>query len=387
MSPRAYQPANVLEASVERLTSLYADGRRVLISFSGGKDSIVVLETAILAARATNRLPVEVVLRDEELGWPDHYEFCERTANRPEVDLTWFVAREPHSYAFDREQPFWWAFDWKVEPDRWVRRPPADSVWIPEITIRAIDDPARWPTDDGRPLVSAIGIRAAESRNRLLGVFSMGGWITKPNHGVVKAWPAYDWRDKDVWHAIRELGWDAPRSYTQLYSAGVRGSQLRAGAWLNRFAAPMIPTAARIWPRWFNDHVYPRFPGLERIVRMGPTRFVSPRRKPLESWEQTFWRECVETAPSWIAERAIAAAAWTKTAHERHFGTAPIPDAKPGCFECGSGRGSWQDLAEGIYLGDPFSEFTASVLPYVEPEFFRPELAGTPAGRWGGHPG
>jgi len=31
--------------------------------------------------QTTNRLPIEVVMRDEELGWPDHYEFCERAAN------------------------------------------------------------------------------------------------------------------------------------------------------------------------------------------------------------------------------------------------------------------------------------------------------------------
>jgi hypothetical protein len=51
------------------------------------------------------------------------------------------------------------------------------------------------------------------------------------------------------------------------------------------------------------------------------------------------------------------------------------------CQVCGSGLGSWKELAKALYLGDPFAVKCRS-LPYVEPSYFRP---GEP--RWDGKPG
>lgn len=414
MSPRTYQGRTVFQATVDRLAGIYAEGHRVVNSFSGGKDSLAVLECSIIAAQMTNRLPVEVVMRDEELGWPDHYEFCERTANRPEVDFTWIIARQPHSWAYDRENPFWWAFDDRVPESRYVRMYPPYAQHIPEITIEAINSVERFPPfprtwDDGQghagmficsahiepdpacricfpvSLISTIGIRAGESRNRTLGVHSMGGWLTKPDKtGKVDAWPIYDWTEKDVWHAISEFGWDYPKAYADLARAGVPKRSNRMGAFLNRYAMPMMPTAAKVWPEFF-ERLYARFPGLRVRMAMGPS-ICKPKHRPGETWERTFWRECVEEAPAWIAKRAEKVASQTAGRHLNHT-LGPIADAGEGCFQCGKGRGSWADLAESMYMGDPFSETAASGLRYVEPEEVRPELRGTPAGRWNGHPG
>ena len=387
--PRDFLPANVFEASVQRLTGLYADGHRIVHSFSGGKDSLVMLECAIIAARQTNRLPVEVVMRDEEIGWPDHYEFCERTANRPEVDMTWLIANQPHSYAYDRARPFWWAFDPRVPPHRWVRQYPDWAQHISEINITVINSSLRYPPPAGKDLITTVGIRAQESRNRLLGVFSMNGWMTGRNaNGSINAWPIYDWKEADVWHAIREFGFDYPKAYDDLYRAGVKRTANRMGAFLNRYATPMMPVAAKVWPKFF-ERLYARFPGLREGIQLGES-ITRPHKLETETWEQCFWRECVETAPAWIAERASKVARNTAERHILHAAAEGMPltiSDHLQCFKCGMGRGSWRELAEGLYMGDPFSEFAASGLHYMEPEQFRPELAGTPAGRWGGHPG
>ena len=151
---------------------------------------------------------------------------------------------------------------------------------------------------------------------------------------------------------------------------------------------PTPPTAAGIWPEWF-ERLYVRFPGLQDGLRHWEHK-IRPNHRPHETWQQTFWRECVTAAPAWIAERSEKLARLTMDRHVRNpKGThvrGPFPDEEP-CFVCGAGRGSWKAMANGMYLGDPYSETSARGLPYVEPERFRPELAGTPAGRWGGHPG
>ena len=69
---------NVFDQAIDRLVKEYKDGHRIVVSFSGGKDSTVCLELCIIAATMTNRLPVDVVMRDEEIMHPGTYEYCER---------------------------------------------------------------------------------------------------------------------------------------------------------------------------------------------------------------------------------------------------------------------------------------------------------------------
>ena len=38
--PRAYTGVNVLDEAVNRMVTLYEEGHRIVVSFSGGKDSI-----------------------------------------------------------------------------------------------------------------------------------------------------------------------------------------------------------------------------------------------------------------------------------------------------------------------------------------------------------
>lgn len=51
MSIKTRQPIgiSVFDAAIDRLLPIYRDGHRVVVSFSGGKDSTVTLECAVLA--------------------------------------------------------------------------------------------------------------------------------------------------------------------------------------------------------------------------------------------------------------------------------------------------------------------------------------------------
>lgn len=373
---------SVYTKAVERLEALYLDGHRVVVGFSGGKDSTVVLECALIAAGQTGAGPVEAFCRDEELGYPGHYKYVERTANRLHVDLKWIVASEPHSNAYDREQPFWWAFDRQKMSDIYVRQPPAGFTEIDEITIEAIA-PKFYQQPDRQTFV-AVGLRASESITRRLGVFSMKGHLTQPNEfGTRYIWPIYDWAESDVWRAIFENHWDYATAYDHLLRSGAPRNMLRMGAMMNRFAAASLPVAERIWPAWA-DQVKARIPRSFLGFKLGEAAVKPPHRES-ELWRTTFSRECIERAPLWIAERSETVRSRVLSKHRRHS-TATYPEQEP-CQQCGPSKGSWKQLTEGMYLGDPFSEFTASGLPYMQPAYFRPELAGTTAGEWGGHPG
>jgi 3'-phosphoadenosine 5'-phosphosulfate sulfotransferase (PAPS reductase)/FAD synthetase len=167
----------------------------------------VVLNLAILAANITGRLPVDVVMRDEEILYPGTFEYAERVAERPEVNFHWLVPRHPVINVFNRALPYFWTFDPLLPPSAWVREPPPYAIYPTEINIDSMTTPARFPVEAGYSLYAVIGLRVYESRNRLMGLVSSGGHLTKPNRfGVRNCRPVYDWTDADVWRAIRDHG-------------------------------------------------------------------------------------------------------------------------------------------------------------------------------------
>jgi len=379
MSKRVPEGRTVFDAALERLIEIYEGGHRIVVSFSAGKDSGICLEMAILAAKLTGRLPVDVVMRDEEIMFPGTYEYAERVAARPEVRFRWLIANQPIINVFNREQPYWWVFDPSLPPERWMRQPPSMAEVIPEKNIDAMTIPERFPVEEGKTLFAVVGLRVSESIQRMYGLFSSKGHVTKPNkHGVRLLRPIYDWQDADVWKAIENNGWDYNKAYDVMFRMlGGKGKLLRiAPPTMNIHGAPLLSMAQRAWPRWF-DKLAERCPGVRTVAQFG-TRVLKPDRRHGETWQVTFERECVEKAPEWIRERAVLSRDVMLRAHSRHS-TAPFPE-NSACPQCVGNMGSWKSLTIHLYNGDPFST-KMTRLPLIEPHFLR-EGAGT----WGGKP-
>jgi predicted phosphoadenosine phosphosulfate sulfurtransferase len=379
--PRKNLGTDVFNMAVDRMAALYKAGHRMVVSFSGGKDSCCTLEICIIAAREAGRLPVEVVLQDEEVAYPGTYEYSERIAARPEVKFHWFVMCQPMINIFNRKQPYFWCFDPYLKPEEWVRQPPAFAERIPHIDISMMTIPERFPPPEGKGLYAVIGLRTQESRGRLYGLHQSGGYITAPNSmGVRSARPIYDWSDGDVWKAIKDNQWDYNHAYDTLFTMGVRPQMLRvAPPTMNAGGINTLQIAAAAWPRWF-ERVCTRLPGVRTAAQFGK-RVVLPTRQLGETWEQTFQRECVDEAPAWIRERASAVRDMLLSAHGRHS-TTKFPDVAP-CYTCHNNNGSWKQLCMNLYNGDPFSTKTAHLTKFVEPSVFRP---GAPDWFVGGKP-
>lgn len=372
--------SDVFDNAVARMCALYEAGHRVVVSFSGGKDSTCCLEVCLVAARMTGRLPVEVIMRDEEIMFPGTFEYCERVvARREEVDFHWIYACQPVTNVFNRSDPYFWVFDPLLVPEQWVRQPPEYAYRIPDLNIQRMTIPSRFPPVEGKELYAVLGLRVQESRGRLLGLHSSRGYVTQPNRYRVRlARPIYDWQDGDVWKAIGDYNWDYDDAYDVMARFGVPVAKMRiAPPTLNYYGAELLQMAARAWPGWF-DRVCERLPGVRLAAKYGK-RAVEPVRRVGETWEQCFWRTCVDEAPrSWIAERARCAAETVLRQHAIHS-AGPLPEVVP-CRRCSRGMASWRKMAMVMYGGDPMS-LKAQFLPYLEPEFFRP---GT--GTWDGPP-
>ncbi len=375
---RKFLDLNVFEKSVERMKVLYEQGHRIVVSFSGGKDSGVCLEICIIAATMTGRLPVEVVMRDEEIMFPGTFEYCEWVASRPEVSFHWLVARQPVLNVFNRARPYFWVFDPQVPEDEWVRPMSDRTEIISEMSIDRMTIPERFPPPPGKELMAVVGLRTSESRARLYGLYSSRGYITKPNrYGVRGVRPIYDYQDGDIWKVHADYGWRYNTAYDVMFKMGTPKTLLRiAPPTMNVMAVKSLTIAAHAWPRWF-DKVCERLPGVRLASNFG-RKAVEPTHRRGEPWEETYQRECIDTAPDWIAERAARYRTSLLRAHRRHSAK-PFPDVAP-CRTCAANNGSWKRLSINLYSGDPFS-MKADSLPIVEPEFFREG-----GGKWGGKP-
>jgi predicted phosphoadenosine phosphosulfate sulfurtransferase len=373
---------NVFDMALKRMVEEYEAGHRVVVSISGGKDSGVCLELAVMAAELTGNLPVDACTRDEEIAYPGTYEYLERVHERDDVNLVWLVANQPIPNAFDREAPYWWVFDPLLDPDDWVRQPPPYAIHTPELNIEAMVTKALFPVADGQELRSVLGLRVQESPGRLLGVHSSNGMTTeafKPT-GVRSVRPIYDWTDSDIWLAHKTYGWDYNSAYDVMHRHGVPKAKLRLGPpTMNAAGGESLRQVGSIaWPDWWN-RVCRRLPSVRTYAKYGAAA-VQPQRRLGETWQQAFHRLCIDTAPGWIRDRAIVQRDKTLSSHNHHDASHPFPDVDPGCRSCFGVLGSWQALTRALYLGDPFSN-TCRNLPYMEPDFFRPG-----SGWWNGVP-
>jgi predicted phosphoadenosine phosphosulfate sulfurtransferase len=357
---------------------LYADGHRVVVSFSGGKDSTCALEVCVLAAQAEGRLPVEVILRDEEIMFPGTFEFCERTAAREDLSFNWIYACQPVINVFNRAEPYFWVFDPLLKPEEWVRQPPVIARRIPDMNIERMTIPQRFPPHEGKNLYAVIGLRVQESRGRLYAIFSSRGYVTKANKcGTFNCRPIYDWYDGDVWKAIHDNHWDYNEAYDVMARLGIKRTELRiAPPTMNIAGVKSLMLSRKAWPKWF-ELVAARLPGVRAVAEYG-VRTVKPMRRLNETWEQCFHRVCINEAPAWIRERAERVEQIYLSKHANHA-SPPFPDLVP-CYICSKNVGCWKALTIYLYGGDPFSQKFGS-LAYVEPEFFRPGW-----GKWDGVP-
>lgn len=373
--PKLYNGQTVLEAALDRLIHHYAAGDTVVYSTSGGKDSTVIMELGVMAARQVGCLPIQVVTRDEEIMPPGTFEYLERVRERTdEINLHWLIAGQPIINAFNRYNPYWWVFD-PLEQDKWVRQPPAFAEWIPEQHIGAMTTPARFPTPADKKLVAVIGLRTQESLTRMSRIASTRGALTKhpTEGGAYNLAPIYDWQDDDVWKFIKDYQLDYNTAYDTLFRVGVPKPRQRIAPPSMRQQMSSLKYYMMAWPKWF-DKVERRLPGMRMAARYG-RHALRPTLQPGETWEARMYRiieEARRDGAGWLADRAEIAVQDAVQRHAVHS-SSPLPQtASKRCRTCPPfAPGSWEGLAVALYNGDPWST-TCQRLSPLEPYVLRP---------------
>lgn len=255
---RVYTEQNVYEALLQRLKLIFEEFENIYISFSGGKDSGLLLNLLLDYKRKyyPDRT-IGVFHQDFEAQYTVTTEYIERTFERiqDEVEPYWVCLPMATRTALSSYEMYWYPWD-DQKPECWVREMPRRKYVInlqnnPITTYRYRmhqEDLARqfgrWYriSHGKKKTVCLLGMRADESLQRYSGFlnkkYDYKGecWITKQFKDVYCASPLYDWSSEDVWHAHALFGYDYNRLYDLYYMAGLKISQMRVASPFNDYS-------------------------------------------------------------------------------------------------------------------------------------------------------
>jgi predicted phosphoadenosine phosphosulfate sulfurtransferase len=351
---RRYVEQTVYDAALERLRHLYGRFDRIVVSFSGGKDSTVVLNLALQVAREFDRLPLEVHFYDEECISPDTEAYVSRVQARPDIALTWWCVPIRHRNACSRAQPYWhcWHPD---ERDKWVRPMPAcAAATMPGFALgMMVPDCSHLPfTGSAQTVAMLRGIRTQESlrRLRMTTVTPIDNYIHASPHAR-NVWlcdPIYDWMFEDVWVAPSRFGWDYNRTYDRFEAMGLAHSQQRVCPPFGEEPLALLHTWSICYPDLWNRMVT-RVPGAATAARYALTELYGHHlQAPPEglTWREWTWRIIDLYGEPWRSRVALS----LRRAIDEHQGKTirPIPEA---IADPVSGV-SWRALAQIALKGD-----------------------------------
>ncbi len=241
---------NVYEATQERLKLIFNDFENVLVAFSCGKDSGVVLNLAYEYAKANNMLhKLAFYYEDYEAGYKYTDEYADRMFKYIDVKRKyWLCLPISAACSVSMYEPRWIPWD-NDKKDIWVRKMPNYPYVINEHNCpfpfikgtKGFDTRiffSEWFSREHGNTAVLIGLRADESLTRRA-IFTsqhrryMHKDLTYSkiiDDRTVNFYPIYDWKAHDIWTCNARYGFDYNKIYDLYYQAGLTVDQMRVAS-------------------------------------------------------------------------------------------------------------------------------------------------------------
>lgn len=344
---------NVLQAARDRISYAFDHLERIYVSFSGGKDSSVMLHLVMDEAIKRNR-KVAVLIIDLEAQYSATIKHLHDMISMygEHMELHWVAKPMVLRNAVTNFEPRWVAWD-EASKDIWVREKPklASQIAYPfwQDGMEFEEFMVLWGLwyANGVPTGGFVGIRADESLNRFRTVVSQRKnmlhdkrWTTQviAEDSLYNIYPIYDWKTEDIWryHAAHP---EKPHNeiYDLMHKAGVPlsqqrlcqpfGDDQRRGLWLYHVLEPQT---------WFKliARVNGANTGALYVQESGNVMGYGKIRKPDNHTWQSFCNLLLQSLPKptrdhYIGKFRVFLGWWKK----RGYSESGIPDEAPKLLE------------------------------------------------------
>ncbi len=245
---KRYLEKNVYDLFMERLDYIFSYFDHVVVAFSGGKDSGVLLELVYHYYKHKScTTKVSVYHIDYEGNYDHTTRYIKRTMKKYDTFNYYHICLPiSASCGISLYQSTWLPWD-PENKDIWVNEPPKDAITLENhnfqffnIGMKDYDFQkklGRWLHKENKAERTAIliGIRAQESLNRHHAVTRRNSstmydsirYSKKVYSNIFNFYPLYDWKVEDVWTAYAKFGWDYNKTYDLYYQAGVSLNDMR----------------------------------------------------------------------------------------------------------------------------------------------------------------
>ena len=256
MKKKGTNTENVYELIQKRLKFIFDEFDNIYVSFSGGKDSGVLLNLCIDYIRKHNlNRKIGVFHMDYEAQYKMTTDYVEETFRQNLDILEIYHVCVPFKVVTcaSMYQQFWRPWDEEMHAN-WVRPMPKncykkedfpfynDEMWDYNFQVEF----GRWyhKKKDAVRTACLVGIRTQESLDRWRTIYSNNRlftyhnlkWSRRIGYDLFNLYPIYDWRTEDIWVAYARFKWPFNQLYELYYKAGVPLDK-------QRVASPFLSTA------------------------------------------------------------------------------------------------------------------------------------------------
>lgn len=239
---------NVYEAYIKRMDVVFREFDNVLVAFSCGKDSGVMLNITYHYAKEHGYLDrLAMYYMDYEADFQDTDDFAYRSFNDnfSGIRKYWLCLPVSAQCSCSMTEEYWIPWD-KEKKSLWVKPMPDSPHVVNEDNVpwafrkgtygadTRIDFCKWFAKEYGRTAV-LVGLRMDESLNRRSTITSQHRvnmyqgirWSKKINSEVYSFYPLFDWETSDIWVANARFGFDYNKAYDLMYMSGMSPYEMR----------------------------------------------------------------------------------------------------------------------------------------------------------------
>lgn len=284
MSRKIYDfSKNVYDAFQERMDFVFGNYEYVYVTFSGGKDSGVLLNLVLDYKRTHNiRKKIGVLFRDYECGYSLTIEYIQKMIddNIEDLEPYWVCLPCKKDTPINGEKRYWIPWD----PDKrelWVRELPLMSYVIsldnnpfdfykPDLKSQQFYKKfGQWYSKQhGGKTCCLTGVRSNESLQRYRAIAKKvkciddKKWTKIDSDMLTTCIPLYDWSTSDVWYCNYKFGYKYNHLYDLYYQSGIPIEEMRVGSPFLKFSISSLDLFKTIEPQMY-DKLNKRIDGVD----------------------------------------------------------------------------------------------------------------------------